>query len=141
MTTIRNPDVAEVFEAYPPKFRRKLQVLRRLILETARSTEGVGEIEETLRWGEPAYLTSQSKSGSTIRIDWKESTPHEYAIYFHCQTDLIEMFRDWFPEEFRFDGNRRIVFDEDEAVPLEPLSACIAAALTYHRRKKRKRRS
>jgi hypothetical protein len=65
--------------------------LRELIFDVAASTDGVGEIEETLRWGEPAYLTSQSKSGTTIRIGWKSSRPAEYAVFFHCQTDLDNM--------------------------------------------------
>lgn len=140
MKPFKNQEVADVFRAYPPKFRRKLLALRKLILETAESTEGVGEIEETLKRGEPTYLTSQSKSGSTIRIDWKESAPHEYAMYFHCQTNLIETFRKRFPGEFTFDGNRRIVFGESDVVPVEALSSCIAAALTYHRDKKAGRR-
>ena len=140
MKRIKNRDVAAVFLAYPPKFRRKLLALRRLILETAESTEGVGEIEETLKWGEPAYVTSQSRSGSTVRIAWKKSAPTKYAIYFHCQTNLVETFREKFPGKFRFDGNRRIVFNEDETVPVGPLSSCIAAALTYHRNKKPRRR-
>ena len=115
--------------------------LRKLILETAESTEGVGEIEETLKWGEPAYVTSESKTGSTIRINWKESAPREYAICFHCQTTLVETFREWFPEELEFDGNRRIVFDQDDSVPVEALSHCIAAALTYHLDKKGRRQA
>jgi hypothetical protein len=135
-----SPDVAAVFNSYPPKFRRKLLALRKLILETADSTEGVGEIEETLKWGEPAYVTAKSKSGSAIRIHWKESAPREYAMCFHCQTDLIQRFRAWFPRKFRFEGNRRIVFSEEDTVSLESLAVCVAAALTYHRDKKRDRR-
>ncbi len=109
--------------------------LRKLILDTADATEGVGPIEESLKWGQPAYATPQSRTGSPIRLDWKESRPEEYAICLHCQTNLVETFRSWFPKEFRFDGNRRIVFAEDEVVPLGPLSVCIEAALTYHRDK------
>ncbi len=135
MKSIKNADVAAAFAAYPPKFRRKLLALRRLILETAGSTEGVGEIEETLKWGEPAYLTSQTKSGSTVRIAWKPSAPIHYAMYFNCQTNLVDMFREWFPDSFEFDGDRSIVFAGDDVVPVEPLSVCIATALTYHRNK------
>lgn len=133
---IDNADVAAVFDSYPPKFRRKLLALRKLILETAKATEGVGEIEETLKWGEPSYLTSKSKSGSTIRIAWKKSAPAQYAIYFHCQTNLVATFRGMFPNEFRFDGKRSIVFAEKDLVPRDALSVCIASALTYHRNKK-----
>lgn len=139
MKPIENPEVAAVFENYPTKFKRKLLALRELILETAASTEGVGTIEETLKWGEPAYVTSETRSGSTIRIDWKKSAPREYSIYFHCQTTLIADFRQQFPHDFTFDSNRRIVFGENDRVPKGPLSECIAAALTYHRKKQARR--
>ena len=101
----------------------------------------VGEIEETLKWGQPAYLTSQTRSGTTIRIDWNEKAPREYAMYFHCQTDLVATFREWFPEELRFEGNRRLVFLADEPLPRAAVAACIAAALTYNREKKRRRKA
>ncbi len=113
--------------------------LRRVILETAASTEGVGEIEEALKWGEPAYLTTKSKSGSTIRIDWKESNPSQYGMFFNCRTTLVDTFRTLYPTEFKYEGNRSIVFDENDAVPVEELSFCVAAALTYHRKKKASR--
>lgn len=129
---IKNSNVAAVFDSYPPKYRRRLMALRRLILDTAKSTEGVGELEETLKWGEPAYLTPHTKSGSTIRIAWKPSAPDQYAIYFHCQTNLIQTFRALFPDAFKFDENRSIYFREDDAVPQEQLAQCIATALTYH---------
>ncbi len=113
-----------------------MMALRRLILETAAATDGVGPITETLKWGEPAYLTSASKSGSTIRIGWKTSAPGRYAMYFSCQTNLVDTFRALFPEALNFRGNRGIVFEESDAVPRDALAVCIAAALTYHRNKK-----
>jgi len=135
MRKFRNPAVALAFEAYPSGIRRKLLALRELILATARSTDGVGELEETLKWGEPAYVTSRSKSGSTVRIGWKKAKPSQYAIYFNCQTSLVETFKTIFPGDFRFEGNRAIVFAEAEPLPTESLSFCVAAALTYHLRK------
>ena len=137
---IRDAGVAAAFDSYPAKPRRKLLALRKLILETARATEGVGEIEETLKWGEPAYLTPVTKSGSTIRIAWKKARPTEVAMYFHCQTNLVETFREWFPDDFQFEGNRSLVFQEGEAVPTRKLALCVAAALTYHRDKKKMHR-
>jgi hypothetical protein len=133
--SFENVAVARVFEAYPPRIRRKLLALRRLIFETAASTEGVGKLEETLKWGGPAYLTSQSRSGSTVRIAPKKANPSAYAVYFHCRTDLVDTFRRLFPTELKFEGNRAIVFDESDAVPTDSLAFCIAAALTYHRNK------
>jgi Domain of unknown function (DU1801) len=139
MKPFANPTVAQAFEAYPPNMRHKLLALRELILKTAASTEGVGEIEETLKWGEPAYLTSQTGSGSTVRIDWKSSKPSEYAMYFNCHTTLVESFKTLFPGDFRFEGNRAIVFTESEPIPKDALAFCISTALTYHRTGKAKR--
>lgn len=127
--------VAHTFEAYPPAARRQLLVLRRLILDTAAATGGVGELEETLKWGEPAYLTARSKSGSTVRIGWSKARPAQVAIYFNCNTTLVDTFRTLFPTGLRFEGNRAIVFDTGEPLPKDALAICIAAALTYHRRK------
>ena len=134
MKPFRNASVATAFAAYPPKLRRKLLAIRKLIFDTA-AAEGVGELEETLKWGEPAYVTSASKSGSTVRVDWKRANPSQYAVYFHCQTNLVETFRTLFPSEFRYVGNRAIVFEESDIVPIDALAFCISAALTYHRRK------
>jgi Domain of unknown function (DU1801) len=90
------PDVAAKFDAYPAHVRPKLLKLRALILQTAATMEGTGGVEETLKWGEPAYLT-KNKSGSAVRIDWKKKTPNHYAMYFNCQTTLVETFRTIFP--------------------------------------------
>jgi len=91
---IKNPEVAAVFKSYPRNMREKLMFLRQLILDTAAVTKGVGEIEETLKWGEPSYLTPKTKSGSTIRIDWKKSQEEEYAMYFKCTADIVTAFKE-----------------------------------------------
>ena len=50
-----NSGVEAVFRAYPKPVKAKLLALRRLIFDTARATEGVGALEETLKWGQPSY--------------------------------------------------------------------------------------
>ncbi|MBI9049418.1 MAG: DUF1801 domain-containing protein [Anaerolineaceae bacterium] len=136
MKAFENPEVAAVFNRYPKKMQTKLLFLRQFIFETAAKTEGVGELEETLKWGQPAYLTTKSKSGSTIRIDRSSNT--KFAMYVHCQTALIETFKLMFPNEFTYEGNRGIIFDIDDDIPVEKLSVCISLALTYHRSKKKR---
>jgi hypothetical protein len=49
------PDVARVCKTYPAPMRRRLIQLRQLILDTAARLD-VGRLDETLRWGEPAYV-------------------------------------------------------------------------------------
>lgn len=133
-------EVAAVFAAYPPDIRAALLRLRRLILETAEATEGVGAVQETLKWGQPSYLTPQSGSGTPIRIDRVRSAPGRYALYVHCQTDLIASLRARYPDGLTYEGDRAIVFDRDDDIPEDILRHAIALALTYHRRKSRTRR-
>jgi hypothetical protein len=132
MDKIENPDVAEVFNNYPESVRQKLLFLRQLVLDTASETECVNQVEETLKWGEPSYLT---KCGSTIRMDWKKSNPKQYAMYFHCKTKLVDTFKEIYGDKFNFEGNRAIVFSKDEEIPIKELKHCIALSLTYHSKK------
>jgi Domain of unknown function (DU1801) len=113
-----------------------LLALRRLIFDTADTTEGVGALEEALKWGQPSYLTAESKSGSTVRIDQVKAEAGGYAVYFHCQTDLVETFRELYPE-LRYGGNRSILLDAGEKLPEAALRHCVALALTYHLRKRK----
>ncbi|XDD49763.1 DUF1801 domain-containing protein [Leptospira sp. WS92.C1] len=137
-TSFKNPEVAEIFKTYPEKIREKLLILRELIFETASNTEGVGMLEETLKWGQPSYLTPISKSGSTIRIDQIPSQENRYALFFHCQTNLVSTFRELFPKTLEFEGNRCILLNVKDRIPFKELSLCISLALTYHLDKKRK---
>ena len=133
---IENSAVKAVFEAYPEHVKPHMMALRQLIFDTASETKGVGELEETLKWGEPSYLTSASKSGSTIRIDWKDRQPNHYAMYFICHTNLVNTFREIYSDQLTFDGNRSIVFTLGEEVEVDAVAHCISMALTYHLNKK-----
>ena len=130
-----SPATPAIFDSYPNPVRAKLLALRKLILDTAKITKGVGAIEEVLKWGQPSYLTSESKSGSTIRIDHVKAVPGQYAVYFHCQTNLVDTFRDLYPD-LKYSGNRAILLDAKDKLPEAELRHCVGLALTYHLRKK-----
>ena len=125
--------VREKFEACPPPERAQLLALRQMVLDTARATDGVGRIEETLKWGQPSYLTPETRSGTTIRID--ALTAGGVALYVNCQTDLVETFRTHYPG-LSYEGNRAVVFAADRPLPDAALRHIIALTLTYHTRKK-----
>lgn len=127
--------VAGVFENYPAGLRRKLMALRDLIFKVAAETDGVGKLTETLKWGQPSYLTQESRSGSTVRID-RLKGGDGCAIYFHCQSGLVDRFREIYPDTFRYEGKRAIVLDERDRLPVRALRHCIGLALTHHRRAK-----
>ena len=125
-----NPDVEGVFDRYPDNVRDKVANLRRIILEAANGLETVSQVEETLKWGEPSYLT---KHGSTVRIDWKQKTPEQYAIYFKCTSKLVPTFKTLYNDLFTFEGTRAIVFKMEDKIPEKELKKCISAALMYHK--------
>jgi len=122
--------VKQLLESYPAEATEKLRELRQLIIDTAKETEGVDQLLETTKWGEPSYLT---RSGSTIRMDWKQKTPDAYYLYFICTTELVGTFRFVFGDELQFEGDRAIVLSLHEPLPAAALKKCIALALTYHR--------
>lgn len=131
--------VAAVFQAYPPKLRSKLMALRELVFNVAENTNGVGPLSEALKWGQPSYLTTASGSGSTVRLD-RLKKEDGYALYFHCQSGLVEQFRELYGDAFRFEGKRALLFDSSERLPTKALRHCVGLALTHHLRKKSKGR-
>ena len=132
--------VDAAFQAFPARPRRKLLAIRQLILVLAEQT-GTGPLTETLKWGEPAYLTGATGSGTTIRLGWKEARPDSCEIYVSCNTDLVDRFRTQYPDDFTYMGNRCLSLPLDIKLPSPPLEACLKMALTYHRDKRKKRQA
>jgi hypothetical protein len=129
-----DPAVAAAFASFPAAMRNRLLHIRDLIFEAAAATPGVGALEETLKWGEPAYLT-RSGSGSTIRLG-RDKKSGAAAIHFICHTNLVDEFRRLYPDALSYAGNRSIVLGEEDATDNAALRHCIAQALTYHLRRK-----
>lgn len=130
MKLISNPKVKDVFENYPKSVQNKLLHLRELVVSTASEIDGLEELEETLKWGEPSYLT---KYGSTVRMDWKEKNPEQFAIYFKCTSKLVPTFKKIYKDKFKFEGDRAIVFRLNEKIAEAELKHCISLAMTYHK--------
>jgi len=124
------------FDVYPRPVRGKLLALRQMIFDVAKTTPGVGKLEEALRWGQPSYITPETGSGSTIRIDHIKNEPTKYAMYFICTSGLVDDFKVLYRDKLKFEGNRSIVFDVSDRLPEEALRHCISLALTYHLRKR-----
>lgn len=120
---------------FEPAARTRLLAVRELIFDTAASTDDVGRVHEALRWGQPAYLTPQTKSGSTLRLGIP--APGMIALYTHCQTTLIDDFHEQFPE-IAIEPKRAVLLKDDEQLPEFAVVNLIRSALTYHLRKRAK---
>ena len=127
---VSNPKVKDVFNRYPKEVKPQLLHLRKLVFKVAFEIEGLEKLEETLKWGEPSYVT---KHGSTVRMDWKPKSPNQYALYFKCTSKLVPTFKTIYKNKFNFEGNRAIVFNLNDEIPEDELKHCILLALTYHK--------
>ena len=139
MTPFKDPNVGAVFDAHAPGVRKRSLALRELVFRTAAETEGCGTVIECLKWGQPAYLTERSKSGTAIPIDAVKDDSEACGIFAHCQTRLIPMLRDIYEGELDFEGNRAIRFAADRPPPEAIVKHCLTLALTYRVQKRRQR--
>jgi hypothetical protein len=122
------PEIRNTFSTYPVEVQRQLENVRRLILSVAKEND-LGDVEETLKWGEASYRV---KGGSPIRIDWKPKDPGVVKVYFHCQTRLVETFRELYRDEFGYEGKRAMSILIDSPIEEGPLAHCIELSLKYH---------
>lgn len=133
-----NPDVLSVIDSYSDEVRAAILKLRSLIVETANTSDAVGTLEETLKWGQPSYLTIRPKSGTTVRIDRDTSDAGDYALYVNCQSSLVSEWRGLFPD-MTFGGDRSVHFRLDTALPEDDVRQMILMALTYHANKNKRK--
>ncbi|MBJ7536259.1 DUF1801 domain-containing protein [Marinomonas transparens] len=120
-------DVQAKLDSYPEHIKPLLLNVRELILEIVEE-QNLGDLEETLKWGEPSYLV---KTGSTVRFDWKPKSPEQYCLYFNCKTKLVDTFREIYFETLQFQGNRAIELSIHDPFPTQAIRQCIELALKY----------
>jgi len=110
--------------------REVMNEVRGLVFEVASDLDGIGEIEEALKWGQPTFSTVHPKSGSPFRIAPAKGAD-KVGLYFICTTTLVQGFRERYGDDLAFEGNRAIILDCAVPLPREPLRHCFAMALTY----------
>ncbi len=123
--------IERVFNSFDPTIKKKLLLIRDLIFNTANEIDSVGKITETLKWNEPSYTPVKAKIGSPIRLN-SIKNKNQFAVYFNCQTTLVSTFKMIYPKIFNYGGNRSIIFNANDKIPLDKLKHCISMALTYH---------
>ena len=125
-------EIAAVFDAAPEAVRARLYGLRAMAFAAAEAT-GTLPLEESLKWGQPAFRPKAPRTGTTLRLGWRAEA---CTLFVPCQTDLLDQYRARFAGLFAFDGDRAV------HVPVAPgrdeaaLQQMMAMALTYHRDKR-----
>lgn len=128
------PEISAAFDGFEPSVREQLLACRDAIFAVAAGQADVGPLTETLKWGQPSYLTEKSGSGSTIRLAVTKSG--DAALFVHCATDLILQFRSHYPDQFSYEGKRALLLPHMDDGASPELAHCIALALTYKLRKR-----
>lgn len=123
-------NIAAAFDIPNMQARKGLLALRAMVFEVADDLPQIGKVEEALRWGQPAYLTPETKSGSTLRLGIPKSGG--FALFVHCQTSLISDYRAAFPDATDIEGKRAILFNDTADIDPNSLKWLIRRALTYH---------
>ena len=129
MRDFQNSDVMEKFFKFRGERGEKLMQLRELIFDTAESDSRIGSLSEELRWGDPSYLTASTGAGSTVRLGLLGKD--KIAIFFHCKTTLVGMFREMYGDHLEYSKNRAIVIDPENMPDNAILEKCIHMSLTY----------
>ena len=58
---------------------------------------GLGDLDEALKWGQPAWRPKRPRTGSTLRMGWSEVTPDQLALYVDCKTPTCRATTDGAP--------------------------------------------
>ena len=130
-----NNNVELAFNEMPSSARDQILALRDLIYEVSRENSQIGKLTETLKWGQPSYLTEISKSGTTLRLGYTK-TNQAPALFVTCHATLASEFKTFYPDEFGYEGERVLYLKNSVEENREALKHCIGLALTYKLRKK-----
>ena len=114
---------------------QKLEQIKRIVREVGLRLSKRGyfnELVETTKWGQAAFLPDKPRVGTTVRVDLADD--HHVALYVHCQTNLVEMYKTVYPE-LRYEGNRAVWFPVNAKLPKQAVAFLAEAALMYHHNK------
>lgn len=125
-------DIQAAFDRQSAGIRDRLLGVRGMIFDVAAGDTRIGSLAETLKWGEPAYLTVETGSGSTVRLGGTKGPTARPAILVNCRTRLVADCRSRFGPIFDYEGKRMIVLPD--GAPCDALRHLLWLALTYRLR-------
>ena len=133
--------IKKAYDAYNKDDRKVLLAVRDMIYATASTDERIGTLTETLKWGEPAYLTEATGAGSTLRLGYSKLVQGP-AMFVSCSTPLLRHLKSLDTEgTLDYFGLRDIAIPQSGEVwtpqQKKMLQTCILETFTYHLNKKK----
>ncbi len=122
---------SKILKDHPAPLKSRLIDVRSLVLEIAETSDHIGVIEESVKWGQLSFATVRPKSGTPLRLGG-DAGMGTYSLFVPCSTRLISDFRDHSAGMFDYHGNREIRLNIDTPMPKSELSLFISATLSYY---------
>ena len=129
------PSLTNVFESWSPSAQKTAQLCRDLFVDAAVRLD-TGPLEESLKWGQPAWRPRRPRTGSTLRMGWDAAAPDELALFVDCKTDLAARMREVYPALTSNDGRRRIGVSLSTPLPEQAIAHLAEMTFSYHRAKR-----
>lgn len=129
-----NPDIQSVIARWPDAAQRHLLAARARFLDVCAAADA-GPLDESLKWGQPAWSPRTPRTGSTLRLNWSPQRPDALAAFVDCKTDLASEMSTRFPDQFHNDGRRSLVFELQTPLPSTAIDQLAYLTFTYHARK------
>jgi hypothetical protein len=92
----------------------------------------LGGLNESLKWGQPAWRPVKPRTGSTLRMNWSPATPDHLAFFVDCKTDLAARMQDLYPDLPLNDGRRHLGVFLDAPLPEQAIAHLASMTFTYH---------
>lgn len=124
-----SPQLTHNIECFPESATALFLQIRRMMHAIA-AEHGLGEVVESIKWGQPSFVV---KTGTPVRFGWTDSRPSVLSVFVHCNTRLIDTFREMYSDGFEYVGNRELRLPLDQPRLPVQMPCFIACAMTYHK--------
>lgn len=126
------PEVQVVLSTWPDTAQRHLLAIRDILFDVAAQSD-VGALDESLKWGQPAWRPRAPRTGSTLRFGWSAQNPAALMAFVNCRTDLAGQMSTRFPNAYDNDGRRSLAFDLATPLPDPAIRTLAHLTFTYLR--------
>lgn len=120
--------------SWPQQAKDQFCEIRALILAAAEQAD-VGVVEESLKWGQPAWRPKRARTGSTLRLNWQDNSPQTIALFVDCKSTISATMRDIYPHDFQYESNRGLRLYLGTPLPEQAIDHLARLTFTYHRKR------
>jgi hypothetical protein len=119
--------------SWPLEAQEQFNEMRALILTAAEEAD-VGTVEESLKWGQPAWRPKRPRTGSTLRLSWQDKAPQSIALFVDCKSTISSTMRGIYPHDFQYESNRGLRLHLGAPLPEQAIDHLARLTFTYHRK-------